>query len=659
MSVQIPESSSAAVSRRALLSGAGAASLSLVSGGLVTGGLVAGVGTPAAAAPAAALAALADVAPLPAGQPVRTAFAAADQLYARSLAIVAAMANDIDDSDTESRGFMGGGWWRNPNVAANARVQENVSTLSWFVANSRPWNPYHRDPALLSRLDAAIVHYLSLQQADGSFPEYSRTEHSLSATCFGLGYLAKTLRNLRQGDLLPARRGQLNTALQKAMGWLLNPANSTWTGPVYWANQVAGGLAGATVALQLTPVADLQAKLDSRMTFFGQNAQSPAGYFYEANGMDIAYNVEVMMPELAEIHVRTGSSVAAAMATRFADWFGYVMLREPGNVGYLTYSAASSRTEISGYDEVPDEPDETYFGSRLIAAAPRLAAFYTSQEDRAAARAGWAAAPGPAPALPKGDLNQPREMALLFYGDGLPSAAQKQAAIAQLPYLRSTEWAEVRRDTVVKQDYLFVRRPSYYVGGFFGTRPTTTMRTGTGFLWHPTAGTVVHGQQSDTGCWGTVTATGPDAATSLAADYQIGGTTWNGARTAPGGADVVIRYRRFDSAVSTDLTLARGAVTRAVRASSAATEQVPLVLLPSDIVTFANGVTVTYGASASATTTGLTIRRGGVLISITWDRAAPASVTATSRTYLRDQRRRIHVLRIAHSGQLTTRIAMQ
>ncbi len=81
---------------------------------------------------------------------------------------------------------------------------------------------------LTARLDAAIRHYLSLQHAGGSFPEYSRTEHSLSATGFGLGYLAKTLRNLRQAGVADERRAQLNTALQKAMGWLLNPADGIW-----------------------------------------------------------------------------------------------------------------------------------------------------------------------------------------------------------------------------------------------------------------------------------------------------------------------------------------------------------------------------------------------------------------------------------------------
>ena len=638
--------------RRSLLAAAGTAGL----------GLITLPGTArAAGGPPAALAALPKVPLLPAGAPVRTAFAPEEQLYAQFLAILAPMANDIDDSDTADRGFMGGGWWRNPNAPYNARVQEHVATLSWFYANSRPWNPYFRDAALLARLDAAVVHYLSLQQSDGSWPEYSRPEHSLSATAFGLGYLAKTLRNLRQAGVLPDRRAQLNTALQAGMNWLLNPANGIWGSngsPTAWANQICAGLAGSTVALQLTPIASLQSRLDERMPFFAQHGQSPAGFFYEFNGMDIAYNLEVMMPELAEIYVRNGNASAVLMARRFADWLGYVALREPGDIGYVMYSGASCRTEARYYDNVAYEPDETYFGSRLIATVPQLAAFYTTREDRAAARAAWAAVPGPATGVPKGEPTQPREMALLFYGDRLPSTAEKQAAITQLPYLRSTEWAEVRRDSLVKQDYLFVRRPGYYFGGFFGTRPTTVMRSGTGFLWHPTAGIIVHGQQTDAECWGTVASNGPDAATSLAADYFVGASSWNGVRVNPGTAAVMVRYRRFDATVSTDLTIARDALTRAVRANSAATEQIPLVLRPGDTMTFADGTSARFGATTSATTTALTIRRGTAVITISWNVPATATLSSTARTYFRDQSRRLHILRIPHGGQLTTRIAV-
>jgi hypothetical protein len=80
--------------------------------------------------------------------------------------------------------------------------------------------------------------------------------------------------------------------------------------------------------------------------------------------------------------------------------------------------------------------------------------------------------------------------------------------------------------------------------------------------------------------------------------------------------------------------------------------------VPGDVVTFANGATAPYNATTSATATGLTIRRGPTVITITWDRTATATLTTSTRTYFRDGRRRVHVLRIPHGGQLRTTIAI-
>ena len=131
-----------------------------------------------------ALATVPDLSPLP---PLnRTLFAPHEQRFAPYLVTLAPMVNDMADS-----GFFAGGWWRTPAATFNARVQEHVFTLAWFYANPRPWNPYAGDTNLLAALDAALGHYLSLQHSDGSFPEYSRNEHGLAPTGFGLGYLPR------------------------------------------------------------------------------------------------------------------------------------------------------------------------------------------------------------------------------------------------------------------------------------------------------------------------------------------------------------------------------------------------------------------------------------------------------------------------------------
>ncbi|WP_433379194.1 hypothetical protein ACQPZX_13055 [Actinoplanes sp. CA-142083] len=582
------------------------------------------ISAPAFAAPA-----------LPPVSPDRRLFLPAEQRYAPYLATLAPMVGDVDDS-----GFFGGGWWRTPSVPTNARVQEHVFTLSWFYANSRRWNPYFRDTALLAALDATIGHYLSLQHPDGSFPEYNVDEHGLAPTGFGIGYLAKTLRNLRQAGALRQRQSQITSALRTAMSWLLNPDNAIWTPPVHYANQVTAGLAGSAFALTQFSDPALRARLTERVLYLSRHGQSPAGFFYEPTGMDVNYNFEVMLPELAEYFRLTASPVAASMARRFADWFGHVMLREPDGSGWLTYYAVSARTAASDYDDVIGDTDRQTLGSSFLPVAPALAAFYTSREGKAAARARWAALPGPVPALAKQDTS-PRIITHAMYPELLPPSPVKKAAIAGLPYLRSRRFWELRRDDATNQDFLFVRKPGFYFGAFFGDRASTTVKGGTGFLWHPAAGTVIHAQQTTTGCWATVpTGANPDAAGNLVATY---------------GKDRV-DYRTPDARVTTTLTFTDSSVRRTVRATTAATEQIPLVLRPSDTVAFTDGTPVPYNTTVTATADGLVLRRAGATIAIRWGSARRATISTSTRTYLADATRRVHVLRIAHSGDIDVTI---
>ena len=250
-----------------------------------------------------------------------------------------------------------------------------------------------------------------------------------------------------------------------------------------YANQNASGLSAAVVALELDPDAGLSALLRDRIEFLAEHGQSPAGFFYEPYGMDINDNFEVMLPEIAEIHLVNGNPTVLTMAEKFADWFGYNVVREPDGSGSLTYLAMSSRTSVAYYDDVIPDPDRTNLGSWFVPQVPSLGAFFTSREDRAATRRDWASTPGPAIG-PAKQATSPRIIAHTPYGEALPSDRAKQQAVRQLPYLRSAEFVELRQDVVQKQDYIYVRRPSLYLGAFFGTRPTSTVRSGTGFLWH-------------------------------------------------------------------------------------------------------------------------------------------------------------------------------
>ncbi|WP_030901238.1 hypothetical protein [Streptomyces sp. NRRL F-5126] len=599
------------------------------------------------------------LAPLPHGAPVRSLFTPLEQRFGPYLAILPGMTNDIVVDDPATLGFMGGGWWRTPNNATNARVQEHVFTLSWFHANARRWNPYTGNAALLSRLDAALSHYLGLQHPDGSWPEYSPGEESKAATGFGMGYLAKTLANLRQARALAPRRAAIESALRQGMTWFLDPANAIWKSPVNYANQNAAGLAGATKSLRLIHDRELAARLEDRIEYLAANGQSPAGFFYEPSGMDIDYNFEVLMPEIAEIHHLTGNRAVLGMARRFADWFGYNVVREPDGSGSLTYVAMSARTGVAYYDDVVPDPDRTNLGSLFVPHIPDLGAFFTSAEDRARTRAEWAAVPGPAIGPAKQDTS-PRIITHATYPEAFPSKRAKAAAVKHLPYLRRDDFAVRREDTALDQTYLYVRRPALYLASFFGTRPTKDVRTGPGLLWHPAAGTLVQSQRaSDTQVWGSVLANGNvEAHSDMHATYRIGDRAWDGGDTVPGASPVVVAYGLPDGRTHTVLTLGRTSVTRAVRGTAGLTEQVPLVLLDTDDVRFTDGTPVTHGADSHASADGLVIRRAGVSIAIDWGTRLAASIEATSVTLLRGGARRIHVLRVPHGGTLTTVIRM-
>ncbi|MEU8227346.1 hypothetical protein [Kribbella sp. NPDC048915] len=577
------------------------------------------------------------VAELPPGAPDRRLFAPGEQRFAGYLRILAPMTNDI--VDTDPYGFMAGGWWRTPAQPYNARIQEHVFTLSWFHANQRPWNPYHRDSALLGRLDAALQHYLGLQNPDGSWPEYAPGEEGKASSGFGLGYLAKTLANLRQACALPSRRTQLEVALRKGVDWYLDPGNAVvWDDPFEYTNQAVAGVAGSALTLRLLPDRQRWLALQERIRFTAKYAQSPAGFFYDPRGMDINYNFEVMLPELAELYLQTKNPLLVSMTRKFADWFGYNLLREPDNSGWFTYYAVSDRTSAAFYDDVIPDPDRTILGSHFVPQVPNLGAFFTSHEDKAATRQAWADDPAPVPAPAKQDTS-PRIIAHAPYGETLPTRTAKQAAIANLPYLKRDSFTERRHEADGNQDYLYIRRPGCYLGAFFGERQGSIVKAGTGFLWHPEAGTVIHAQQTATGCWGTVRNGKADAETNLVAEYP---------------SKDVVRYRTPDGSIATELLVGTHQVSRRVTATGPATEQVPLVLQPGDEVVFSDGTVVPYNETRTATADGLVIRRGRTTITITWSQRRAATLSTSSRTYLRDKRRRVHVLRIPHDGALET-----
>jgi hypothetical protein len=597
--------------------------------------------------------ALPSVAPF-ASEPDRSAFAPHEQRLAPYLVTLAAMANDIDDSDTELRGYQAGGWWRTPSEPFNARISEHVATFAWFLVAERSWNPYTGDPALAARLDAAIDYYLRLQHPDGSWPEYSPDEHSRAATAFALGYLSKTLGRLRGAHLLPERCDAISASLRLATHWFLDPGNEgVWTGTVLeFANQPAAGLAGVAKALVLDPDPELQWLLRDRVEYFIEHAQSPAGFLYEPRGMDIAYNLNVTLTELHELQVELGRPVMLRTVRRLADWLRYTVAPEPDGVGLISFASGAARTPMDYLDAVTLDRQQRDLGSVFTRQVPGLSIFYPAREDREAQRAAWAAAPEPVAPLPPGDTN-PRIPANIPYGEQYPARRRREAALRTLPAVRHHRFTELRTDPQ-DQHYLFVRRPGYYLPAFFGTRPNQVVRAGLGFLWHPRAGTFVHGAQSSNAlCWATVLPNGgTDGASNLSVTYYDGPVA-DGKVVEPDDVhrvrgDLGLHWTTTGGNVTASVLLHDQGIERQITTTMDGVEQVPLVLAAGDVVTWADGTNVDREATSTAVSGGITVRRGEVSLTIDWGDAVEVSLERTDRTFFEDASRRCHVLRVPH-----------
>jgi hypothetical protein len=628
--------------------------------GAATFALALNTARPALAATSETGGPLTEVTPLPPGAPDRSLFAPAEQRLAPYLAVLAPLANGVEDEDPDTYGFITGGFWRSPAASFNARVQENVFTMSWFHANARSWNPYTGDPALLARLDAAIGHYLTLQKPEGCWPEYSPGELSRPATAFALGFLTVTLIELQSAGVLPETQNRIIAALRMAADWFLDPGNSSvWSNPIPYTNQVAGGLLGIAEALPLLGDPTLADRLNERIDVLARDGLSPVGYFYEENGNDLGYSVGVMTPDLAALYETTGSPVVKQMQERYFEWLRYSFVREPDGAGWFCNVATSSRTSLFILDDVKDDSYKADINSLWTSSIPISAAFTTAQEDKAALRTVWAASPEPVAQPPAGQVD-PQVVRLSTYPERFPTRADKDAAISTMPYLTSDDFVEFRTDPRGQQ-FLFVRKPQYYFGGFFGVRPTSRVQSGLSFLWHPDAGMMLYGSNNGVdSCWGTHRSnqfTSIDSNGNLSARYFRGDPAQNDELELDdvnSAEHLGIRYTTPDSRSTKDVDFRADSLRIKVTTLQHSTERLPLILRDDDRLTLLGSTRTEWvpGTDVSAEGTGLRVRRGDTDMVIAWNATLMARLVPKAQTYFTDASRRQHMLLLPFGTQL-------
>lgn len=589
----------------------------------------------------------------------RRLFDDSEQVFAGYLLIVAPLANDIVVDGSSLHGWMAGGWWRTPIQPYNARIQEHVATLSWFFKNVRPWNPYSGDAALLARLVAATDYYLGIQNSDGSWPENKPGEHSRAATGFGLVALTETLANLRSTSAPSDLISRIKAALVKAAVWFLEPTNTeAWSNPIVNCNQTVAGLSGCARLAEVTGDSTLMSRVNLGIEAIATRSQASGGWFFEPRGFDFGYNWDVMLPDLGELYRITRNPKLVSMATKWADFFSFASVRETSANGFIYHAAATARNASNGQlpDVVPNMSNKAALSSVFVPSVPVLAAFKTTDVDESLIRAAWRSSTNSVAPLRKLDTS-PR---LWMYSRKAPLGPTPQAkasAIAKLPYLERTYFNEVRNG-VLDMQFLFTRRPAFYVCSLFGKPASGLVKNGPQLVWSPDVGVFVLGMNTGTstdGFWTSQLADGrTDATTTMAPSYYSGakvvGDPIPSTSLKSRKGDLTVAYGSNTTPITSSVTFAPYLIKKTVASPEKATEVIPLLLQPGDQLMLGD-IATAWGTSCSAIASSFRMVRKGRTITFRWKENLPVGITPVpTRKVFADGRRMQHLLRISHAG---------
>lgn len=650
--------STPAISRRALMAGVGAASIAAIAARGIH------------AAPSAYATSAGTVLPLVdplSSEPDRAQFADTEHVFAAYLTVVAPIANSIRDEDPHY-GWMEDGWWRSPEQPYNAREMEQVATLTWFLTHDRPWNPYFGDAKLRDRIEAALSFYLGSQLPNGSWSEYETNVPHLAPTGFGSVALSTTYGYLAEADELNTWLPQIEAAVRASSAWLVDRSLAHWRQPTPYTNQVVAGLAGASMTADLFGDEELSAQVSECWETLRVHGISAAGHSHEPLAYDFDYSFIVAMPDLAAGYL-AGFSEPVEMARSMAEFISYASVLEPDRAGFVHWSAASARIATFTHELEPNEVlDRTSLGRALIGEVPVLAAFHPTDAEIISAREAWKTDPGPIVPLEK-KRTSPRTW---MHSSEAPlgvSEAAREAAVATLPYLASERFTELRQAGSVDLDYLFVRRPSYYLTTLLGKRaghggPYQRLRMGPGLLWHPTMGALVMVLNSnDEDAWGpfpqATAVTRVEVARSYYAEpFGEGGKV---AADQVGAIQGDFSAAYLDRANGSHVVISfyDDSFVQTITADDPGLAVIPLLMQPGDLLTFSDGTVVTYNESAELTAvTGFTLERGAGVLSVDFDEPSAVTLDTTDRVRMSDSRRQ-HLVRVEHGGSLQVTYAFE
>jgi archaellum component FlaG (FlaF/FlaG flagellin family) len=227
-----------------------------------------------------------------------------------------------------------------------------------------------------------------------------------------------------------------------------------------------------------------------------------------------------------------------------------------------------------------------------------------------------------------------------------PSTAQKEAAVKELPYIKSDRFIHQKMDSRHPTVFTYVRQPGYYACFNSGPRLKPQQRYGLGLLWHPKAGSFLQSQtDTDDAAWGTKPEGGKlYEADTLNALFLINNKLVN---PTPGSHDLkagtlAVSYK-LGTTGKKSIVFRDKNIEVTIQHPGHFTEYIPLLLNSTD--------------SASIISPGkVALKKAGGTIYISYDAAAKATLKETT---LKSGMQRVMVLNIESSSTLLYSITME
>jgi hypothetical protein len=555
-----------------------------------------------------------------------TQFAGEDHKYGYHLRHLPTVANAVV-MEGPDRGFINLPVWRDTrfNVPGNARVLENHVSLAFFYTANKPWNVYRGNQALRARLEAVLEFLISpvnLTVTTGNVDGVTQSigllgsdkikdapqNNELAGSAFGVKALGETLLMLEQSRLAGGPtidenlRQRVITAtrliIRTCLGWL----NFKVSGSRF-SNQYTGFWGGAMAFLIAHPDANLRQLLVARITkladknnpekitFGGRTwnftLTSPAGFHYENDGPEWGYVFNTHYANIAQVaKYERGSSLMnqiISMEESWIDWLSYNAVRDPSGSDYVLNRAIQSR--IATYSGFQIEELVLADSIPMARAFARTSAEHQTRE---------------ATLLQQLQNNWPNVGALSTYPPNpftrgaeifnwRPTASQRTAAIASLPYLARDRFAHQRVDDRRVFQSTFIRRPTYYAAFNAGSKVADAQRFGLGILWNPQMGSVLQTQRGTVAPWGSArVGEQPAEANNFVPVVKVNGTVMQAiarARDFPNGGTGTVTFEYPVLGGTKIVTFSGDRISVSVRASNEFVELIPLLVRETDTVT--------------------------------------------------------------------------